>query len=322
MSLEQPISRENAPERFEKRGKEVRIVLKFQRHGLREGTVLTDEGRQITRDLAEKSGWHVVGEDQNAHEEGAFNAAKSIGSAADTPEKTAENPHPLSRALETANITARTVAGERAGTWHPRPEARLNYKSVQTPAPYDHLPMYNAALEQAMRDLGSGKTKLADLTKEEKVKVTEQAQTEVVRHVSSLNTPEADVWKAEAAGMFADLIEHYTDMTRHLDNNAKVLYVAGTHGGTVEWLLQKALVWTDEHGNVKTGYESPDEIGGAFQSSDAYNVNIETNEKGELQEIKVTFDDPKRTQLVRDAHFDLNTLNELAKQYKELHHDS
>ncbi|TSC78404.1 MAG: Uncharacterized protein G01um101429_800 [Parcubacteria group bacterium Gr01-1014_29] len=297
------------------KGKNVEILLKFQRHGLREGLNLTPEGREITRDLAEKSNWRVTDDSESSAR--AFDAAKAIGSPQGAPKATPENPRPMSRALETAHITAETVAGERAGEWKSRPEKRLNYENIKTPKPYNHEKIYNGALAAAIRKLGRGDLEQKDLTKEEKIQVTEEAQAVVIQHISSLDTPEAQVFKKENAGMFADLVEHYMDMTHYLNNDSKVLYVAGTHGGTMEWLLQEALVHTDAQGNKIVGFKSPDEIGGGFNSSDAYNVDIMNDENGDLKDLRVTFDNPERPQ--EEMHLDVEKIHELATFYRTLH---
>ncbi len=295
------------------RGKEVEILVKFQRHGLREGTRLTDLGRQITQERAEQGGWSVG----DTEDEARFDAAKAIGSSADTPQATPENPRPLSRALETAHITAATVAGERAGTWNPRPDERLNYNTLRSPAPYDHILVYNRALSEAIRALGKGDQDLKDLKDEEKLRVTEAAQNGVMEHVHMLRTPEAEQWKRENAGMFADMIEHYIEMTRYLKNNSRVMYAAGTHGGAMEWLLQQALTRTDADGRTTVGLDSLAEIGGGFQSSDAYNVDIKTDKRGKLQTLGITFDNPQRPQ--GEMYLDLDKLHELAAFYRGLH---
>lgn len=307
MSLENPMAMRESPER----GREVEIVLKFQRHGLREGNDLTPEGREITRAMAEQSDLHVAN--------GEFNAAKAIGSPVATPVATTESPNPMSRALETAHITATTVAGLRSGEWNARPEERLSYENIKSPRPYDHLKIYNEALATSIRNLGKGDLQQKDLTKEEQIKVTEEAQAVTIRHVSALDTPEARLYKKENAGMFADLLEHYIKMPDYLKNKSKVLYVAGTHGGTMEWLLQEALVRTDTEGNNKVGLESFDEIGGGFNSSDTYNVDIKTDKDGKLQVLRLTFDNPSRPQ--EEMYLDREKIKELASFYRGLHAD-
>ena len=313
MSVEKTPSMKESPDR----GKEVEIVLKFQRHGLRTGTTITPEGREITRESAKKSGWHLS---EGSSDLGGFHTAKAIGSPADLPQATPDNPKPSSRAMETAYITAATIAGKRAGDWKLRPEPRLSFENIKTPRPYNHREIYNAALAQAIQKLGKGDLKQEDLTKEEQIKVTEEAQVLTIQHVNSLDTPEARAFKKENAGMFADLLEHYIKMTGFLKNKSRALYVAGTHGATMEWLLQEALVRTDSESKKKIGFESFDEIGGGFNSSEVYNVHILSDENGDLRELRVTFDNPTRPQ--SDMYLDADKLHELAHFYRLLRKDS
>jgi len=129
----------------------------------------------------------------------------------------------------------------------------------------------------------------------------------------NLNTPEADAFRREGAGSFAAVILHYCDMAKRLYSGSKILIPAGVHGGTMEMLLYETLVWKNENGQeVSPGFV------GAFNPSEAYNVDIQTDENGELKKLYVTFDAAER-KLPGDAYLDLEKVKLLAGYYDELH---
>ena len=84
-------------------------------------------------------------------------------------------------------------------------------------------------------------------------------------------------YKKEAAGSVAVVVEHYQEMTKKLKSGSKVLVPAGTHGGQMEFLLQQALVKRDKDGREKIGLDSIGEIGGEFNPTDSYNLDIKTD---------------------------------------------
>ncbi|MBI5139957.1 MAG: hypothetical protein HZA94_00705 [Candidatus Vogelbacteria bacterium] len=286
-SIEYPTNKVETKER----GKNVKIVLKFIRHGERtkEGQ-LTDYGRKITAICAKESG--IKPED--------FDAVKAIGSTAGP-----KGPGGLQRSLESADIYAHEIAGD--GALETRGSDVLDYENLKSPAHFDHTTVYNSFLPPDFE-------KLSD---EEKAKAAKYAQRQMLERYFSDKTPEGEAATNEVAGSFAYIIDWYIKMTKRLESGSEVLMPAGTHGGTMEFLLQKALVYKDRDGVEHTGFELLDAINGEFDPSEAFNVTIETDDKGGLKEIKVTFDNAARPQ--GDMHLDLSKLDEARKYYLELH---
>ncbi len=281
------------PPQFEsiENGKDVEIVLKFLRHGERtkEGR-LTDYGRQITSEKAE----------QEKPEFEEFDAVKAIGSDAGLNETASM------RALETADIYAHKIDTDKEFTT--RIEKLLSYESVKTKAPYDHLKVYNSFLPE----------NFTDLPDVEKAAAAKKAQSALMDHVLALDTPEAQIWKKETAGAFAYLVEHYIKMAGKLNSDSKVLMPAGTHGGTMEFLLQQALVFKNHAGVTKMGFDTMGEIGGEFSPSEAYNVDIKTDDTGDLMPLAVTFDSSDRPHF-EFAYLNLDKVKELSAFYESLH---
>jgi hypothetical protein len=112
-------------------------------------------------------------------------------------------------------------------------------------------------------------------------------------------------------------VEHYQKLVKKLKNNSRVLIPAGSHGPTIEILLQQALVIKKEDGTEQVGFDNIDDIGGPSQPSDSYNIEIVTDENGEFQDLVVTFDDPDRPQF--EMRLDGDRIRELAEFYEELH---
>ena len=273
------------------RGKNVEIVLKFLRHGERdkEGR-LTDYGRSVTAERARESG--IKPDD--------FDAVKAIGSNA------GEKAGVGKRAFETADIYAHTIAGD--GAFNSRVEKVLSFEGLKNSVPYDHVEIYNASLPENFNSLSN----------EEKAVAAKKAQAAVIDHLINLDTPEADAYRDEMAGAFAYLIEHYRKMTKKLKSGSKVLLPAGTHGGVMEFLLQKALVRTDKDGNEVIGFKNSKEIGGEFSPSEAYNVDIVTDENGDYKPLMVSFDTKSRG-MDGKLYLDENKIKELAEFYESLH---
>ena len=211
----------------------------------------------------------------------------------------------MGRALETADIYAHEIVGDEA--FNTRTNDILNYKTLITKPPYDHIGIYNSNLPE----------NFSELPDEEKAVAAKKAQTATVNHLLSLTGPEADAYKKEVAGSFAYVVDHYMKMAKRLNEGSQVLIPAGTHGGTMELLLQQAMVHGDKDGNKKVGFTDISEIGGEMNPSDSYNVDIATDERGEYKTLKVLFDSPGRPQ--EEMYLDVDRVKELAGYYQELH---
>lgn len=275
------------------KGRNIKITLKFLRHGERdkEGN-LTDYGREATKQRAQESGLRDI----------EFDAIKAIGSSAG-----ASSGQGM-RAFETANIYAQEVsAGEALNS---RIRDVLSYETLKNPMPYNHREIYNANLPENFDSLDD----------EAKVEAAKKAQRAVLEYSMSLNTPEADALRREAAGAFAGLITHYQKMSHRLNSDSKILIPAGTHGGTMEILLQQAMVRKDDEGKEVIGFDKLDAIGGEFNPSEAYNVMIETDENGDDKELRISFDDGSRPG--GDLRLDPNKLKELSQYYEDLHKEN
>jgi hypothetical protein len=270
------------------RGRNVKIIVKFLRHGERtlDGK-LTDYGREVTKVRAIESGIKLDD----------YHAVKAVGSEAGVSSGAG------ARALETADIYAHEIAGDDA--FRVRTNSILNYETLLNPVPYNHVEVYNSFLPENFETFSD----------EEKSAVAKVAQTKTVGYLTQMETPQAIAYREEIAGSFASIILHYCDMLRRLYSGSSVLIPAGTHGGTMEMLLREALVRKD-----RDGQEVPQDFGGEFNPSEAYNVDIETDENGELKKLRVTFDDPKR-EVPEDVYLALDKVKKFAKYYEELHKD-
>jgi len=282
------IEKELSPER----GKNVKIVLKIIRHGERtkEG-LLTDYGRKITREKARESG-------VNPEE---FTAIKAVGSNAKP-----LGPTGVGRSLETASIYADELAGDKA--FQARAKSMLSYETLKFPTPYNHLEIYNSNLPD----------NFTELSDKEKVVAAKKANEATINHLIALHTPEAEKYKKEIAGAFAYFIEHYEKMAERLKSDSKVLMPSGTHGGLIEPFLQQTLVRVLENGQEIQGFEKLEEIGGDFDPSEAFNVEITTDVKGKSNLLKIIFDNPKRVGF-KEAYLDREKIKELSEFYKEIH---
>jgi len=282
----------NSLEQQEKFGRNIEIILKFMRHGDRDkqGNLL-DIGRETTKKTAVSSN---IRKDE-------FNAVKAIGSNAAPIREDIK----MGRAMETADIYATEIAGDEK--FKSRVSDVLNYETLKSPAPYNHREIYNKNLPSNFEQLGD----------DDKIKASKVAQTAVVNHVISLYTPEAITYKEEMAGAYAYVIEHYQEMAKRLYSGSKVLIPAGTHGGVMEFLLQQALITKDNDGKEKTGIDNIKEIGGEFDPSDSFNIDVKTDSDGNFKEFKVSFDNINRPQ--EEMFLDTKKVHELADTYKKLH---
>ncbi len=290
-NLENRVSQES-----KERGKDVEILVKIIRHGLRDPktNMLTDIGRKITREKAEESG--LSGED--------FKYVKAVGSTTG-PYAEVEGEE-MGRALETAHIYANEIAPDSA--LNTRPTEVLDYMKIVSPAPYNHKAIYDANLPE----------NFDTLTTEEKVGAQAEAQIAVTKHVLGLTGEKADQYKKECAGSLAYLLTHYQKAAHHLESGSKTLIPAGNHGSFMEFLMQAALVRRDAEGKEIRGFGTLEEIGGPHSSSEAFSVSVATDEKGNDKPIKLTFDEKSRPDF-GEMHLDSETVKSLAEFYKGLH---
>lgn len=271
-------------------GRDVEIVLKFIRHGERDTALrLTDYGREITKKKAQESG--LSDED--------FDAVKAIGSNASP-----LNSEGMGRSLETASIFAHEIAGDEA--LQARKNPALNYENIISPSPHNHTEVYNSFLPKNYSALGN----------EEKSEAAKRAQEKTLNHLFSLKTPEAEQYLKEIAGSHAYVIDHYVQMTRKLKNGSRVLIPAGGHGGSMEPLLKYAMV-REENGKREVGFKELEEIGGAFDPSESFDVDIAKDGGGELKQLKLIFNDPKRPH--GELEIDYPTVVALKDFYLALH---
>jgi broad specificity phosphatase PhoE len=277
------------------KGKNVLIRLKFIRHGERdkEGR-LTDYGRDVTVRIAKA----------HAEEAKEFDVVKAIGS--DAGEKNGFG----KRAFETADLYAKEVAGDEV--LRSKVQSVLSYETIISPVPHDYQKLYNDSLP----------VNFDELSPEEKSAAARVAQRAMLDHLVASDTPEAEAYKREEAGAFAYLVEHYRDMAKRLKDGSKVLIPAGTHGGTMEFLLQQALVRKNDDGSTIVGFKKLDEIGGEFSPSEDYNVDVSTDENGHPAPMRVSFDNPFNNPgrvLPEVAYLDEAIVAELADYYRKLH---
>ncbi len=86
----------------------------------------------------------------------------------------------------------------------------------------------------------------------------------------------------------------------------------------MEIILQETLVQEDEEGNRRVGFADLDEIGGEFDPSEAFNVDISTDEEGHLNPLNVSFDSPDRP-TYHKMYLDSEKLTKLREYYEQLH---
>lgn len=289
-------------EKVLEKGRNVHITIKFIRHGLRTPVVgktggeLTEYGRGVTRENARESG--LKGDD--------FDAVKAFGSTAKEELSTAQP-----RSLETADIYATEItkiaSGKKLKT---RGRDVLNYQTLVSPIPYDHDEIYNRIYKENLPNPDNS-------TDEDKAKASKAAQAAVLNHSMALQTPEAINYRKEIAGAFSYFIDTYIKMSQRLKSGSKVLIPAGTHGGSMEPFLQQILVRRFSDGTEIHGFEKVEEIGGEFDSSEAFNVEVATDDKGSLQKIKVIFDNKDRPR--DEMYLDIEKIQELKDFYISLH---
>ncbi len=282
---------ESLPSLEKKRGRNVEVVLKFMRHGERtlQGELL-DYGREVTAKRAEESGI----------KKGDYDAVKPSGSNVGP-----KNPEGMGRSLETAHIYGEQVAGE--DVFNTVSEPVMNYETLKSKRPFNHTEIYNSNLPANFNSLSD----------EEKSKAAKIAQRATINEYFSDKYPDAKGFGDEVAGSFAYLLSRGERMTKYLDNGSKVLKPIGTHGGTMEFLLQRAMLRKDEGGQSILGFKDISEIGGEFDPSEAYNVVIKTDDEGQIGGLKVTFDNPERPPI--EIELDRSIVEKLKDYYLSIH---
>lgn len=277
----------NIPEK----GRNVQITLKFIRHGLRNPSgELSDYGREATRQKAQDIKSEI----------GHVDVVGAMGS-----DSGPVGPSGMQRSLETADVFASEIpANKRLKT---RGTPILGYDMQVNPIPFDWDKFYNGNLPDNF-------TTLSD---EEKNKASKAAQAATLNHFMSSQTPEAVNCRKEIAGSYARVIDHYIRAVKGVKSASRALLLQGTHGGRMEPFLKETLVRHTPDGEEIHGFKKIEDIGGEFDSSESFNVEVATDNNGDLQKLKVTFYNKNRPQ--EEMYLDTEKLQELKDFYTSLH---
>lgn len=285
------------------RGRNVSITLNFIRHGLRTpDNVLTEHGREVTREKARTSGIH--GED--------YDLVKAQGSNADPrvleeAERERGGMAKMGRSLETADIYSKEIAGDDAGLARARDV--LNYHTYVTPEPFDYAKMHKSFLPE----------NYDSLSPEEQTAAQKRAQIAVVKKLLNDMTPEAIAYRKEIAGSFAEYIHHMQGASKRLKSGYKAFVSVGTHGGLVEPFFKEALVRRMPDGSEICGFDDVSEIGGEINPSEAFHVAVTTSEDGFSKDLRVTWEPGSARPADAEMYLDIEKIEELAAYYRELH---
>lgn len=272
------------------KGKNNRILIKIMRHGEKtpEG-LLTDYGREETSEKSKKEK-ELLGE---------FDIIKAVGS--DSGEK---GPKGIGRALETADIyTEESIFNDDRKKYKSRPRRLLSLDGLKTSAPFDWTAYYKSQLPDSFNQLGE----------EDKSKASHRAHEACVNRILTMS--EGEEYCRDIASRHAFFINRYLKMIEGLNNDTKVFYPAGAHGGCMEVFLQRCLKIKKKDEPEKIGFNDVSEIGGSFRPSEGFFVDITTNENSEKQ-VKLFMDDPEKLKDV-ELTFDLEKIEELTKEYEK-----
>lgn len=275
-------------------------VISFIRHGVREKTgELKEEGRVRTREIGARE----------AVRPGSIlsinaDLVRVIGSDAGPKGSTGQQ-----RSLETAHILGETLSQEGRGDFDQQsaPSKLLSYATLKYEAPYDHEGIYNKVYDEEIAKGSDVHT------------ATERAQDATIDASFAAQGEAADKFRLEVAGSFSVLVEEFIEKLKNAKSGTTVLMPAGTHGGTMEYLLQQALIWEDENGVHGPGFLKIGDIGGAFQASEGYNVEIDTDRFGKLSEVNITFQDKERRKGIYNARLDMEKVKIAADFYRKEH---
>ena len=311
-------TKREATEKIPEKGSNVGIVLAMQRHGVRYPTELSEELKAKGIKSGQLMPEGVTTTQREIQREGVrpgsalsifVDKIRVVGSPAGPVDETGEQ-----RSLRTARIVAEELAKMRKGGYDgvAAPSPILSYGTMtyfeSDKVPYDHEGVYDAA-EKTARAEGKDVEVAASI-----------AQDAALNAAFSSTHPNAESMKKEAAGAFAVFIEQMIDRMKNMQNNETAIVPAGTHGGVMEYLLQQAMIWTDEEGKQHgPGFMRIEEIKGAFMASEGYNLEIENGRDGKLSEIRVTFQDKARRSGIYNAQIDISLMHSLADYYRGLH---
>ncbi|MFA6307587.1 MAG: hypothetical protein WCS88_02745 [Patescibacteria group bacterium] len=276
------------------RGLNNRILLKIIRHGEKtpEGA-LTDYGREKTRE--------TVANDKKIIE--GIQKVKVMGSNAGP-----KNEAGQARALETADIYANTLVNEEYSDpeiikYESRARSILEVVGQNTQPPFNWGKEYKENLPENFSELSDEDKAIASAEANEK-------------NLTKLMTmPEAEDYRQEISARYAMFINTYIKMIDRIENDQKIMYPVGAHGGQIELFLQKCLKRKTEDGDEIIGFKDSKELGGSFNPSEGFFIDITTDQNGE-KKIEFNFDDPKRFE-GEELSLDLDTMYELIDKYKE-----
>ncbi|MDD5731778.1 MAG: hypothetical protein PHU42_02720 [Patescibacteria group bacterium] len=124
----------------------------------------------------------------------------------------------------------------------------------------------------------------------------------------------------ETASKFAHIIKFLFNSASISKNGEKIFYPVIAHGMGSESLLKLALTRTNkETGEKILGFDSLEEIGGAFVSTEAVDLLTKTDENKNITNIEVNFKDPARRKLLEgyDLSIDMAKIEELDAAYEK-----
>ncbi len=288
------------------KGANIEMILHILRHGDRSPAgILEEYGRERTRKVARQCKAFVGMQDFKVKAYGSPAGPKS--------EETG-----MQRSLETAHIYGQEMVEPNETPYKSRPKSLLNYEDrdvLLIDPEYDYDKVYDDALNEYLKKNNLDES-YDNLSEEEQKKASFYASNEATRYYLELDTEKAEQSRKEVAGTFAVLIEHYIKMMDKLNSDQKFLFPLGSHTGMIEPFLAEVVIWKDANGKERRG-ATLDEMGGIFKPSEGFDIILKTDQNGELQEVKMLFDDKKR--FGGEAVLDMQKVKELAEFYRELH---
>lgn len=315
-----PDAKERA-ESIPERGSHTGIVFDLRRHGVRYPTTLSEEEKAAGGQPGQLMPEGVTATQEMVGREtervGSFlsiqtNDIEVIGSPAGPTDASG-----MQRALRTADVAGQKLEEEGKGTYshNPQPSPLLSYDTMTYFQPgneaYPHEEVYDRVYRAAIAeglDIHAAAQKGQDAT---------------LDAAFSSQHPNAEPMRKEAAGAFAILLLQGAGKLNTMRNGTVATIHGGSHGGVMEYILQKALVWEDADG-VKhgPGFSRIEDIGGSIAASEGYRIGIQNGENGILDEIFVEFDSARRERVMMyNLRLDVQTLYEMAAFYRSLHEE-
>jgi len=135
-----------------------------------------------------------------------------------------------------------------------------------------------------------------------------------------LNHPDCEKEIEKTAQRIAHRVNVATNMPHYLKEGDDVEMESITHGPVQEALLKEVIILDNKQGNKKTGFDSVEEIGGAFKPGEGFEIETMQGEDGkEIKKLNIYRLDEKGVKVIKKDEYEIDwdKVKSLGEDYRK-----